>query len=575
MSPTTPTSNRAFRSVGTALVVLALSLPLAPVRAEDSRKPDAGLKAAATGRCKGHFEVEGTGQCSHGTDMFTPAQVPAEPLRARATAVVCDTDPSAKRVQLLYVRGSSVADQYATTVGQIRQWAELIDGIVDASAAETGAIRRVRYVMDGSCNVDVANEVLTDTQAASLSAMTTELQARGYNRDDRKYAAFVDSTSGQCKGVASLWMDDSAGATNLNNSRATYARAEFPGCSFSSTAAGYLMAHELMHTFGGVQDSAPHSTSQFAGSGGHCYDEWDRMCYKDGGNTVLQTLCPDAGHDNLFDCNHDDYFHAGTPPAGNYLATHWNTANSGWLIAAAPTSTDLSLTNVESQDPVPPSSSLIYTLTVANRGGLDASGVTLTDTLPVSLTFVSASSVCSGTSTVVCDLGAIPASGSAQVQITVTTGGAGTVSNTATVTSATPDPNTANDSATAVTSVSTTGPDYAGAWAAVPTRTCSTRRCSISGALRVSNAGNVATPKRVASVRYLLSADSTPDPGDQLLKTAALSAIAPGASRTLSMRIRLGPGVPAGMFVIAVLDATNAVAETNEGNNAAAAGPIP
>ena len=37
-------------------------------------------------------------------------------------------------------------------------------------------------------------------------------------------------------------------------------------------------------------------------------------------------------NDAFFDCNHDDYFYAGVPPASNWLATHWNTFNSNWIL---------------------------------------------------------------------------------------------------------------------------------------------------------------------------------------------------------------------------------------------------
>ena len=77
---------------------------------------------------------------------------------------------------------------------------------------------------------------------------------------------------------------------------------------------------------GGVNTAAPHATTF-----NHCTDEWDVMCYADGGVDKLgqpasmTTVCP-TSHTALFDCGNDDYFSVATPPAGSYLATHWNTA---------------------------------------------------------------------------------------------------------------------------------------------------------------------------------------------------------------------------------------------------------
>jgi hypothetical protein len=53
------------------------------------------------------------------------------------------------------------------------------------------------------------------------------------------------------------------------------------------------------------------------------------MCYPDGISAVMSYVCP-ASFDQRFDCGHDDYFSA-SPAPESYLATHWNTADSGWL----------------------------------------------------------------------------------------------------------------------------------------------------------------------------------------------------------------------------------------------------
>ena len=78
--------------------------------------------------------------------------------------------------------------------------------------------------------------------------------------------------------------------------------------------------HESAHLMGAVQPPAPHST----GTGGHCNEGADVMCYSpDGGDRNQGTMigsCPGALR---FDCGFDDYFDA-APEPGEYLDSHWN-----------------------------------------------------------------------------------------------------------------------------------------------------------------------------------------------------------------------------------------------------------
>ncbi len=123
-------------------------------------------------------------------------------------------------------------------------------------------------------------------------------------------------------------------------------------------------------------------------------------------------------------------------------------------LAAGATGADLAISKTDDPDPVIPGIPLTYTIAVTNTGPLAATGVVVTDTLPLTVTFASASAsqgACSGTDIITCDLGTINNGGSATVTIVVTPTASGTFTNSACVASGVADPNTANNSATAST----------------------------------------------------------------------------------------------------------------------------
>ena len=122
------------------------------------------------------------------------------------------------------------------------------------------------------------------------------------------------------------------------------------------------------------------------------------------------------------------------------------------------TGTDLSVTQSDSPDPVSVANPLAYTLFVANNGPDDATGVTVTNTLPAGVLFLSASSTqgtCSEAAGVVtCLLGDMISGNSETVNIAVTAPfTAGTINNTATVSGNETDPVSGNDTAVESTTV--------------------------------------------------------------------------------------------------------------------------
>lgn len=122
-----------------------------------------------------------------------------------------------------------------------------------------------------------------------------------------------------------------------------------------------------------------------------------------------------------------------------------------------PASADLSVTKTDSADPATVGSPLSYTLTVTNDGPNAATGVTVVDTVPASLSGVTATSP-DGTCTidgrvVTCDLGELAAGATATVTITGTPTVTGTISNSVTVVADQPDPDTDDNTDSETTQV--------------------------------------------------------------------------------------------------------------------------
>lgn len=130
-------------------------------------------------------------------------------------------------------------------------------------------------------------------------------------------------------------------------------------------------------------------------------------------------------------------------------------------VGAAPGTSDLGIAKTDSPDPVRVGATLTYTITVEDFGPQAASGVTVTDSLPKGVDFVSANASvgkCTQKARkVTCELGTVGPGANygppAIVTIAVIPREAGTITNTASVKGDQKDPVGSNDKATATTRV--------------------------------------------------------------------------------------------------------------------------
>jgi hypothetical protein len=242
---------------------------------------------------------------THEVSDFPDAErvAPTRRLSVESTAAPCGAD--GPRVQVVYYYWRGETNHIEAIRTDLIVYALAGADLFARSAAEDGGQRAVRFVTDGHCVPTVTVLDLPFNDLDPLFALA------GRNR---VILAFNGEPFG-CGG-AGLHADDQPRWDNDANLKGGVAIIGYRCWDRPAT-----VAHELAHSFGAVQASAPNEYQ------GHCLDEYDIMCYEG----PLRVECPDwSVDDHRFDCNNDDYFDAGPNPSG-YLADHWNVAHSVYL----------------------------------------------------------------------------------------------------------------------------------------------------------------------------------------------------------------------------------------------------
>ena len=235
------------------------------------------------------------------------------------------------------------------------------------------------------------------------------------------------------------------------------------------------------------------------------------------------------------------------------------------------TSADLSITKSDAPDPVFVNGTLTYTLSVHNDGPSDATAVQVSDTLPAGVAFVSATpsqGSCSQAAGVVsCSLGSVVDGASPTVTIVVTApGSAGSLSNSASVSSSTSDPSSGNNS-------DTEGSTVAPAANLSITKTDSvdpvTAGTDLTYTIVVANAGpssatSVVATDPVPGGTSFVSADGGGTESGGTV-TWNLGTIASGASVTRHVTVHVAPGRTAALSNTASV--SSAVGDPTPGND--------
>jgi uncharacterized repeat protein (TIGR01451 family) len=142
-----------------------------------------------------------------------------------------------------------------------------------------------------------------------------------------------------------------------------------------------------------------------------------------------------------------------TATATNIVPTITTNTASATVVVANANSADLAIVKTATPNPVTEGTALTYSLAVTNNGPASATNVTVTDTLPSTVTYLQSTTTqgsCSEAGgSVTCLLGTMANGGTATITILTIPGQPGVILNTATVfTADQTDPNTSNNSST-------------------------------------------------------------------------------------------------------------------------------
>jgi hypothetical protein len=368
-----PAAYRRVGAVGLALILLVAAPAAAAVRRTAAAHAAAGPVCPVGQVLVTSHGVPGSWYCFHpGSDTMPMGGVGSlgDAKRYAELQPKCyGIGVNGSRVELIYAYPKGTASKFAWMSRRItKELIPRLEATVRLTSRRQGQEIGLRFYMP-SCRlivhqVQLPADVASDkqdvfTQAAAISDY---LAGQGFDRRDRKYLVWVDGMAGgdnrpgspfvgvrPCgigsapiienpNGLAYGPSDQPAPVSVYDGALSAYALIyRTPGKYYGDTCWGAgdsgaeVETHELFHTLGAVQYSAPNSNRH-----SHCIDGGYILCYAEFGISVLN-VCPGV---KQLDCGGDDYFNV-RPAAGSYLSTHWNTARTSFtsdaLVDAVPT----------------------------------------------------------------------------------------------------------------------------------------------------------------------------------------------------------------------------------------------
>lgn len=243
-------------------------------------------------------------QTDRGPDLFTHG--PMRPPRRCPTGA----SPMSFNLQILYAHPVGSVDRIDESRPQLQAAIRRMNAVLDAESLASGGPDA-----DYRVHCDEAGRVAVDaiaTDGYSFSEVVSAARAAGYGSAQTEYLVFYDGPAGgACAG--------SAPTAAMSGSAPTTYRTAVAATAWSTRAAGSVRPRcTRARTRWGRSNT--HST----GTGGHCVDEVDVMCYApDGGDLNQSGVAVTCAGATRFDCGHDDYFDS-APEPGEYLESHWN-----------------------------------------------------------------------------------------------------------------------------------------------------------------------------------------------------------------------------------------------------------
>jgi len=257
-----------------------------------------------------------------------------------------------------------------------------------------------------------------------------------------------------------------------------------------------------------------------------------------------------------------------------------NSATATDVVASA-TQADLALSTAGTPLSVYAGNDITYTQTVTNNGPAAATAVSFTEAIPTNTTFVSVSApagwTCTTTTSVTCTDPTLASGASANIIIVVnvaSTVAAGTITATSSVTATTGDPNSANNSTTITTPI-TTDCDLAVTNSGTPSPVAAGGTITYTQVVTNSGPSNCSGATFTESFPNNTTFTSlTPVPaGWTCTTTGSISctnpSVAPGSTSTFSVVVTVPAITPQGTIITDTANVGSTTHDTNPNNNSA------